>query len=65
MASRRSPSTWKSRTHCSADWRIHSRTGSDAASSRFTAMPHGVACFPVKYGPKASIAWTPDAPRWL
>ena len=65
IASSRSPSRWKSRIHASAAWQIHSRTASERSSSRLTALPHGVAYLSVKYGPNASIAWTPDAPRWL
>ena len=43
IASRRSPSTWKSRTQPSALWSTHSRTGSEPASSKLIASPHGVA----------------------
>ncbi len=65
MASSRSPSIPKSRTQPSALWHTHSRTGSDSASSKFIALPQGVAYFSVKYGPNASMAAAPDAPRWL
>ena len=65
MASSRSPSTWKSRTHCSALWQIHSRTPSRCSPSTFSPSPQGVGWLPVKYGPNAISAPVPDAPTWL
>src|SRR3712207_9186276 len=44
-------------------WIAHSRTGSDSSSSKLIALPQNVSCLSVKYGPNASIAVTPEAPR--
>ena len=65
MASSRSPSRWKSRTHCSALWQTHSRTPSQCSPSTFRPAPQGVGCLSVKYGPNAISAGVPEAPTWL